>query len=69
LIQSLHKEEENFALQDERPIDKFLGVDIRQLDESSFELTQPFLIEQITKFLGLENGKINEKLTPVGNPY
>ncbi len=68
LIQSLHKGEESFVLQDKGPIDKYLGVDIRQLDESSFELTQPFLIEQITKFLGLENGKTNKKFTPVGKP-
>jgi hypothetical protein len=38
LIQSLHKGEENVVLQDEGPIDKYLGVDIRQLDESSFNL-------------------------------
>jgi hypothetical protein len=66
LIQSLHKVEGNFVLQDEGPIDKYLRVDIRLLDESSFELTQPFLIKQITKFLGLKNKKTNEKLTPVG---
>ncbi len=53
-------------MQDEGPIDKHLGVDIRQLDESYFELTHPFLIERITKFLGLDNGKTNEKLTPLG---
>ena len=33
-----------------------------------FELTQPFLIEQITKFLGFDNRKTNEKLTLVGKP-
>ncbi len=66
LIQSLHKGEENFVLQDKGRIGKYLGVDIRQLDESSFELTQPFLIKRITMFLGLKNGKTNEKLTPVG---
>ncbi len=33
-----------------------------------FELTQPFLIERITKFLGFDNGKTNEKLTLVGKP-
>jgi hypothetical protein len=54
LIQSLHEGEENFVLQDKGPMDKYLGVDIRLLDESSFELTQPFLIKQITKFLALE---------------
>ncbi len=68
LIQSLHKGEETVVLQDKGPIDKYFGVDIRQLDESSFELTQPFLIKQITKFLGLKNRKTNEKLTPVGKP-
>jgi hypothetical protein len=55
-------------LQDEGLIDKYPGVDIRQQDTSSFKLTQPFLIERITKFLGIDNGKANEKLTPVGKP-
>jgi hypothetical protein len=68
LIQSLHEGDENFVLQDEGLIDKYLRVDIRQQDASSFELTQPFLIKRITKFLGIDNGKTNEKLTPVGNP-
>jgi len=68
LIQSLHKREENFVLQDEGSIEKYLGVEIKQRDASSFELTQPFLIEQITKFLGIDNGKTNEKLTPVSKP-
>jgi hypothetical protein len=68
LIQSLHEEDENFVLQDEGSIDKYLGVDIRQQDASSFELTQPFLIERITKFLRIDNGKTYETLTPVGKP-
>ncbi len=55
-------------LQDEGLIDKYLGVDMRQEDASSFELTQPFLIKRITKFLGIDYGKTNEKLTPVGKP-
>jgi hypothetical protein len=68
LIQSLHKKNENFILQDEGSIDKYLRVDDRQQDASSFELTQPFLIKGITKFLGIDNGKTNKKLTPVGKP-
>jgi hypothetical protein len=68
LIQSLHEGDENFVLQDEGSIDKYLGVDIKQLDSSKFELTQPFLIERVTKFLGIDNGKTNEKLSPVGKP-
>ncbi len=68
LIQSLHEGDENFVLQDEGLIDKYLRVDIKQLDSLKFELTQPFLIERVTKFLGIDNGKTNEKLTPVGKP-
>ncbi len=40
-------------LQDVGLIDKYLGVDIRQRDASSFELTQPFLIEGLQSFSGL----------------
>jgi hypothetical protein len=43
-------------------------VEISQVDSSSFQLTQPFLIEQIMQLLGFNNGKTNEKLTPVGKP-
>jgi hypothetical protein len=68
LIQSLHEGDENFVLQDEGLIDKHLGVKIKQLDDSSFELTQPFLIEQGTKFRGIDNGRTNEKVTLVGKP-
>jgi hypothetical protein len=66
LIQSLHDGDENYVLQDKGSIDKYLDVEIKQLDDSSVELTQPFLIEQITKFLGIDNGRTNEKFTPVG---
>jgi hypothetical protein len=68
LLQSLHGGDENFVLQDEGSIDKYLGVNIRQINKDSFELTQPFLIERITFFLGIADGKTNEKLTPVGKP-
>ncbi len=68
LIESLHEGDENFVLQDEGLIEKYLGVDIKQLDSSKFKLTQPFLIERVTKFLGIDNGRTNEKLTPVGKP-
>ncbi len=55
-------------MQDEGLIDEYLGVKIKQLDDSSFELTQPFLIVQVTKFLGIDNGRTNEKVTLVGKP-
>ncbi len=55
-------------LQDKGSIDKYLGVNIKQIDANTFELAQPFLIEQITTFLGIADGKTNKKLTPVGKP-
>ncbi len=36
LVTSLHNGKENFALQDEGSIDKYLGVDISQVDGTSF---------------------------------
>ena len=68
LIQSLHGGSEKFVLQDEGSIDKYLGFNIKQHDSKRFKLTQPFLIERISIFLGIADGKTNEKLTPVGKP-
>ncbi len=48
-------------LHDKGLIDKYLGVYIRQIDKVAFELTQPFLIECITSYLGIADGKTNEK--------
>jgi hypothetical protein len=66
LITSLHNGKENFILQDEGSIDKYLGVSITQLDDQSFSFTQPFLIERVTAFLSIDNGCTNKHLTPVG---
>jgi hypothetical protein len=48
LVTSLHDGDKNFVLQDKGLIDKYLGVDIAQVDGTSFQLTQPFLIKRIT---------------------
>jgi hypothetical protein len=69
LTNLLHDGTENFVLQDEGLIDKYLKVSITQLDDSSFDLTQPFLIECITAFLGIDKGQTNERETPVGKPF
>ncbi len=60
LITSLHNGMENFILRDEGSIDKYLGFSIEQLNDSSFHLAQPFLIEHISAFLGIDNGCTNE---------
>ena len=52
---------------DEGSIDKYLGVDIKQIDSKSFEMSQPFLIKRIMTLLGMSDVRTNEKFTPVGN--
>ena len=59
LIQSLHGGDENFVFTDEGSIDKYLGVDIKQIDLKSFEMSQPFLIKRITTLLGMSDGRTN----------
>ncbi len=52
LVQLLHGgHDKNFVLKDKVLIDKYLGVNIRQMDKDSFELMQPILIECMTSFL------------------
>ncbi len=67
LITSLHDGMENFILQDKGSIDKYLGVNIEQLNNLSFPM-QPFLIECISAFLGIDKGCTNEQDTSVGKP-
>ncbi len=61
LIQSLHDGDEDFDLTDDRSIDKYLGVNIKQVGKKSIKITQPFLIERITQILGIDNGHTNER--------
>ena len=69
LIKSMQQGRENFILTDEGDINKFLGIEITKLDNHSFELSQPFLINRILSFLGLCNNDFetdaNSSSTPV----
>ena len=58
-VKSMQNGPENFILTDEGDIDKFLGIDIKQLAPNKFELTQPFLIDRIVSLLGLENNEFD----------
>ena len=44
---------ENFILTDEGDVNKFLGIEITHNEDSSFEMSQPFLIERLISLLGL----------------
>jgi hypothetical protein len=62
----------NMVLTDEGDINKFLGIEIKEITKNKFELSQPFLIKQICNVLGLGpneyNVETNTKVTPVGKP-
>ena len=62
---------ENFKLTDKGGVNNVLGVEITRLDDNSFELSQPFLINRILNFLGICNNEFetdaNSTSTPVAN--
>ena len=68
LIKPLHRGDENFKFTDEGSIVKYLGVDINQIDSDSFAMTQHFLIDRLLSLLGLDKGRTNSKMNPVGKP-
>ena len=51
LIHTLENGSDNFVLTVEDAIEKFLGVNIERIDDSKYELYQPFLIEILINFL------------------
>ena len=62
----------NFELTDDGTLQKYLGVEIVRNDDpedKSFEMIQPFLIERICKFVGLDPRMTNaNKTTPATKP-
>ena len=71
-VDSMKNGDENFVLTDEGDINKFLGVEITQLEDKRFKISRPYLTDQIISFLDIDandhNVENNEKSTPVGNP-
>ncbi len=61
-----------YVLTDEGDINKFLGIEIKEITKNKFKLSQPFLIKQIVNLLGLGQNEFdvhtNTKITPVGKP-
>ena len=43
-VKSMQNGPENFILTDEGDIDKFLGINIKQIYDNKFELSQPYLV-------------------------
>ena len=72
LVESMKTGKENFVLTDEGDINKFLGIEITQLDDKRFKVSQPFLIDRIVSFLNIDTNDYgmdtNNKPKPVGKP-
>ncbi len=66
VISSLHEGTENFQLADQGSIDKYLGLLILDIDATSFEMSQPFLIHWNLNLLSLDKHKTKGCETPVG---
>jgi hypothetical protein len=58
----------NFKLMDEGNAKKILGVKITTLNDNTFELSQPFLINRILSFLGLCQNKFDTDANPSSTP-
>ena len=54
VINSLHDSDEDFEITDEVIHDKYIGVLIEDIDDTSFEMRHPFLIRQIIASLSLD---------------
>ena len=67
-MKSLFEGIEKFNLTDEGSLDKYLGIEIKDLDRSTYELKQPHLIERIIKHVGLQDTEKQKRTTPVGKP-
>ncbi len=71
-VKSMKDGPKRYVLIDEEDMNKFLGIEIKEITKNKFKLPQSFLIKRIVNPLGLrQNGfdvHTNIKMTPVGKP-
>jgi hypothetical protein len=71
-IKSMKDGPKGYVLTDERDMNKFLGIEIKEITGNNFELSQPFLTKRIVNLLSLEQHEFDvqtkTKITPVGKP-
>ena len=67
-VASMQNGPKNFKLTDEGNIDKFLGIKTKNHSKGEFELSQPYLIDRIVRYLELDGSgstpHANAFLTP-----
>ncbi len=58
-----------YVLTNEGDMHKFLGIEMKEITNNKFKLSQPFLIEQIVNLVGIGQNEFdvhtNTKITPV----
>ena len=59
VIESLHDGDEDFERTDKGSLNKYIGALIEDIDDTSFEMSQPFLIRRIIASLSLNEHMIN----------
>jgi hypothetical protein len=71
-VKSMKDGPKEYVLTDEGDMNKFSGIEIKEITENKFELSQPFLIERIVNLLGLGPNEFdvltNTRITPAGKP-
>ena len=50
----MKNKDENFILTNEGDFNKFLGMEITQLDDKRFKISQPYMTGQIISFLKID---------------
>ena len=69
-VESMKSGSKKIVLTNKGDIYKLLGIEITQLDDNIFKISQPFLIDIITSFLNIEtidySMDTNSKSSPVG---
>jgi hypothetical protein len=71
-VKSMKDSLKGYVLADEGDINKFLGIEIKEITMNKFKLSQPFLIKQIVNLLGLGQNEFDvhttTKITSVDKP-
>ena len=68
LYNSLLQGNKNFKLTKEGKIDNYLGIELKDNPDVSFEASQPHLIKRIIDFAINDNKKTNSRPTPANLP-
>ena len=68
VIGSLRDRDEDLELTDEGSLNKYIGILIKDINGSSFEMIHPFLVRRIIASLSLYENKTRGCNNPVGKP-